>query len=162
MSSFDDNDRNCGIYRTNDPINNFKSRYPEHKIGNFIRKIQFFSVKSERLTSNSLLPSLERVKIQEELSRLLNNDGQPTKEPKASKTEVAQMFNQTNNSEYEEVVIVWQRKHFKLKEKNLAEYLRIYESDPYCHARHLDYFMIDSSNERLSQLALGINNIRKL
>ncbi|CAF3254427.1 unnamed protein product, partial [Rotaria sp. Silwood2] len=49
-----------------------------------------------------------------------------------------------------------------LKEKNLAEYLRIYESDPYCHARHLDYFMIDSSNERLSQLALGINNIRKL
>ncbi|CAF4537423.1 unnamed protein product, partial [Rotaria sp. Silwood2] len=119
-------------------------------------------VKSERLTSNSLLPSLERVKIQEELSRLLNNDGQPTKEPKASKTEVAQMFNQTNNSEYEEVVIVWQRKHFKLKEKNLAEYLRIYESDPYCHARHLDYFMIDSSNERLSQLALGINNIRKL
>ncbi|CAF3232932.1 unnamed protein product, partial [Rotaria sp. Silwood2] len=159
MSSFDDNDRNCGIYRTNDPINNFKSRYPEHEIGNFIRKIQFFSVKSERLTSNSLLPSLERVKIQEELSRLLNNDGQPTKEPKASKTEVAQMFNQTNNSEYEEVVIVWQRKHFKLKEKNLAEYLRIYESDPYCHARHLDYFMIDSSNERLSQLALGINNI---
>ncbi|CAF3730793.1 unnamed protein product [Rotaria sp. Silwood1] len=174
MLSFDDNDLNCGIYRTNDPINNFKIR-----------------VKFERLTSNSLLPSLEQIKIREDLSRLLTNDGQPLKEPKANKTNIGPVLNETNNSEYEEVVIGWQQKLFSHSEfetygRNIGPHSTIVEqkyfdaiqkmkairkkpgriftyieSDRYCHERHLDYFMTDSSNEQPSQLTLGINNIRK-
>ncbi|CAF0929463.1 unnamed protein product [Rotaria sordida] len=174
MSNFDDNDIHCGIYRTNDPISNFKIR-----------------VKLERLTSNSLLPSLERLKIREDLSRLLGNDGQPIEKPKASRTEIAQVFDETKNSEYEEVVIGWQQKLFSRSEfekygRNVGPHStaikqkyfdaiqkmkadskqpgRIFtyiESDPYGYERHLDYFITDSPNEQPSRLALGIDNVRK-
>ncbi|CAF4445740.1 unnamed protein product [Adineta steineri] len=84
MSNFDANNVNYAVYRSNDSINNFKIR-----------------VKLERLTSNALLPSLERLKYEKELSRLLNPDGKP------KRTEVVPILDQTHKSNYEEVVISW-------------------------------------------------------
>jgi hypothetical protein len=71
-----------------------------------------FSVKLERLTSNALLPSLQRLKIEEDLSRLLNKDGKQPEKSKASRTDMAQALEETERSEYEEVVVSWQQKIF--------------------------------------------------
>ncbi|CAF3358718.1 unnamed protein product [Rotaria sp. Silwood1] len=171
MSSLVENDINCAVYRSTDSINNFKIR-----------------IRLERLTSNALLPSLQRIKIEEDLSRLLKIDD---KQPKPSKTDVAQALEETKRSEYEEVVISWQQKIFsrfefdtygkgtgpdstalerkyyddiqkmKANRKQPGRIFTYIESDPYCLAKDLDYFMTDSPNEEPSQLALGVNNIRK-
>ncbi|CAF0793613.1 unnamed protein product [Rotaria sp. Silwood1] len=171
MSSLVENDINCAVYRSTDSINNFKIR-----------------IRLERLTSNALLPSLQRIKIEEDLSRLLKIDD---KQPKPSKTDVAQALEETKRSEYEEVVISWQQKIFsrfefdtygkgtgpdstalerkyyddiqkmKANRKQPGRIFTYIESDPYCFAKDLDYFMTDSPNEEPSQLALGVNNIRK-
>jgi hypothetical protein len=69
-------------------------------------------VKLERLTSNVLLPSLPKLKIEEELSHLLNNDGQKIEKFNASRTEITQKFDEANGLEYEEVDINWQQKLF--------------------------------------------------
>ncbi len=73
----------------------------------------FVRVKLERLTSNALIPTLERLKIEEDLSRLIGQDAakQPEK-AKASKTDTAQALEETKRSEYEEVIIGWQHKLF--------------------------------------------------
>ncbi|CAF4791087.1 unnamed protein product [Rotaria sp. Silwood1] len=171
MSSLVENDINCAVYRSTDSINNFKIR-----------------IRLERLTSNALLPSLQRIKIEEDLSRLLKIDD---KQPKPSKTDVAQALEETKRSEYEEVVISWQQKIFsrfefdtygkgtgpdstalerkyyddiqkmKANRKQPGRIFTYIESDPYCFAKDLDYFMTDSPNEEPSQLALGVNNIRE-
>ncbi|CAF4862772.1 unnamed protein product [Rotaria sp. Silwood1] len=175
MSSLVENDINCAVYRSTDSINNLKIR-----------------IRLERLTSNALLPSLQRIKIEEDLSRLLKiDDKQPEKQPKPSKTDVAQALEETKRSEYEEVVISWQQKIFsrfefdtygkgtgpdstalerkyyddiqkmKANRKQPGRIFTYIESDPYCLAKDLDYFMTDSPNEEPSQLALGVNNIRE-
>lgn len=72
----------------------------------------FSSVKLERLTSSALLPSLQRLRIEEDLTRLLNADGKLAEKPKATKTDAAQALDETKRSEYEEVVIGWQQKLF--------------------------------------------------
>ena len=69
-------------------------------------------VKLERLTSNALIPSLQRVRIEEDLTRLLTVDGNEGEKAKASKTDVAQAMDGSRRSEYEEVVIGWQQKLF--------------------------------------------------
>ena len=69
-------------------------------------------MKLERLTSNALIPSLARLKIQEDLLRLLDSDGQKAKQPKATTTDVLQALNAQNMTDYEEVVISWQQKLF--------------------------------------------------
>lgn len=69
-------------------------------------------MKLERLTSNALIPSLARLRIQEDLSRLLDSDGQKLKQPKATTTDVAQALHAENTTDYEEVVISWQQKLF--------------------------------------------------
>ncbi|CAF2742224.1 unnamed protein product [Rotaria sp. Silwood2] len=174
MSSLVENDINSAVYRSTDPINNFKIR-----------------VKLERLTSSALLPSLQRIKIEEDLSRLLNiGDKQPEK-AKASKTDVAQALEESKRSDYEEVVIGWQQKIFsrlefeqygkvtgpdssalerkyfddiqkmKANRKQPGRIFTYIENDPYCIAKDLDYFVTDSPNEEPSQLSLGVNNIRK-
>ena len=71
-----------------------------------------YRVKLERLTSNALLPSLQRLKIEEDLSRLLGTDGSQSAKAKAAKTDVAQAFDESKRSDYEEVVIGWQQKLF--------------------------------------------------
>jgi hypothetical protein len=71
-----------------------------------------FSVKLERLTSNALIPSLQRLKIEEDLSRLLSQDAKQPEKSKASKTDTAQALEETKRSEYEEVIIGWQHKLF--------------------------------------------------
>ena len=76
----------------------------------------FFSVKLERLTSNALLPSLQRLKVEEDLVRLLDADGKPTDKKKVSKTDRAQAIEDTKRSEYEEVLIGWQQKLFSKRE----------------------------------------------
>ncbi|CAF0909047.1 unnamed protein product [Adineta steineri] len=174
MSSIIDNDVNSAVYHSNDPLNNFKIR-----------------VKLERLTSNALLPSLQRLKIEEDLTRLLSKDGQPKEKPKSSKIEVAQALEETKRSDYEEVLVGWQQKMFsrfefdtygkgvgpestaleqkyyddiqkmKANRKQPGRIFTYIESDPYCFAKDLDYFMTDSPNEEPSQLALGVNNVRK-
>ncbi|CAF1039152.1 unnamed protein product [Adineta steineri] len=174
MSSIIDNDENSAVYHSNDPLNNFKIR-----------------VKLERLTSNALLPSLQRLKIEEDLTRLLSKDGQPKEKPKSSKIEVAQALEETKRSDYEEVLVGWQQKMFsrfefdtygkgvgpestaleqkyyddiqkmKANRKQPGRIFTYIESDPYCFAKDLDYFMTDSPNEEPSQLALGVNNVRK-
>ena len=70
--------------------------------------IHYFSVKLERLTSNALLPSLQRLKIIEDLARLLGNNEQAN----ANKTEIAQALDEAKRSDYEEVIIGWQQKLF--------------------------------------------------
>jgi len=72
----------------------------------------FFRVKLERLTSNALLPSLQRLKIEEDLVRLLDKDGKQAEKSKASKTDAAQALDETKRSEYEEVIVGWQQKLF--------------------------------------------------
>ncbi|CAF1246849.1 unnamed protein product [Adineta steineri] len=174
MSNFDANNVNCAVYRSNDSINNFKIR-----------------VKLERLTSNALLPSLERLKYEKELSRLLNTDGKPIEKPKPKRTEVVPLLDQTHKSNYEEVVISWQQKLFnryefekygkdmgpyktaleqkyldeiqkmKAKEKQPGRIFTYVENDSYCLERSLEYFMTDSPNEQPSHLALGINTIHQ-
>jgi len=85
----------------------------------------FFRVKLEHLTSNALLPSLQRSKIEEDLSRLLKidekevdksktsrKDEKEVDKIKASKTDVAQALEETKKSQYEEVIIGWQQKLF--------------------------------------------------
>lgn len=72
----------------------------------------FFRVKLERLTSNALLPSLQRLKIEEDLTRLLDKDGKQAEKAKASKTDMAQALDETKRSEYEEVIVSWQQKIF--------------------------------------------------
>ncbi len=57
-------------------------------------------MKIERLTSNVLLPSLSRFKIEEELSHLLNTDEQKIEKSERRKTDIL------------EVVIIWQQKLF--------------------------------------------------
>ncbi|UJR22762.1 hypothetical protein I4U23_025794 [Adineta vaga] len=174
MSNLDDNDVNHAIYRSNDPIQNFKIR-----------------VKLERLTSNALLPSLPRLKIQEDLSRLLDKDGQKIEKIKPTTTNIALALDTRNISDYEEVVIHWQQKLFSrfefeiygrgfgpsatALEKKYFDQIqkmkaqgkqpgRIYtyiEDDPYCMERDFEYFMTNSPNEQPSELALGIDSIRK-
>ena len=75
-----------------------------------------FSVKLERLTSNALLPSLQRLKIEEDLTRLLELNGKPAEKSKVSKTDRAQAMGETKRSEYEEVLIGWQQKLFSQRE----------------------------------------------
>ncbi|CAF1436288.1 unnamed protein product [Rotaria sordida] len=174
MSNLVENDINCGVYRSTDSINNFKIR-----------------VKLERLTSNALLPSLQRIKIEEDLSRLLNIDDKQSEKAKASKTDVAQALEESKRSDYEEVVIGWQQKIFsrfeferygkgigpestalerkyfddiqkmKANRKQPGRIFTYIEGDPYCFEKDFGYFMTDSPNEEPSQVALGINNIRK-
>ena len=72
----------------------------------------FVRVKLERLTSNALIPTLERLKIEEDLSRLLVQDTKQPEKSKASKTDAAQALEETKRSEYEEVIIGWQQKLF--------------------------------------------------
>jgi len=72
----------------------------------------FFRVKLERLTSNALIPSLQRLKIEEDLLRLLGQDGKQVEKSKASKTDTAQALKETKRSEYEEVIVGWQQKLF--------------------------------------------------
>ncbi|CAF1251705.1 unnamed protein product [Rotaria sordida] len=174
MSNLVENDINCGVYRSTDSINNFKIR-----------------VKLERLTSNALLPSLQRIKIEEDLSRLLNIDDKQAEKAKASKTDVAQALEESKRSDYEEVVIGWQQKIFsrfeferygkgigpestalerkyfddiqkmKANRKQPGRIFTYIEGDPYCFEKDFGYFMTDSPNEEPSQVALGINNIRK-
>ncbi|CAF5215417.1 unnamed protein product, partial [Rotaria magnacalcarata] len=55
MLNINDDEINYGIYRSDDPLSNFKIR-----------------VKLERYTSNALIPSQEWLKIQDDLSRLLD------------------------------------------------------------------------------------------
>jgi len=114
MSISIDNDANCAVYRSNDPINNFKIRYTKSKFLEILIGfcLFLFSVKLERLTSSALLPSLQRLKIEEDLSRLLNIDGKRVEKAKASRTDTAQAMNETKRSEYEEVVVGWQQKLF--------------------------------------------------
>jgi Meckel syndrome type 1 protein len=174
MSSLVDNDVYCAVYHSNDPINNFRIR-----------------VKLERLTSNALIPSLQRLKIEEDLSRLLSQDAKQPEKSKASKTDTAQALKETERSEYEEVIIGWQHKLFsrfefesygkgigpestaleqkyyddiqkmKANRKQPGRVFTYIEGDPHCFPKDLDYFMTDSPNEEPSQLALGLNNIRK-
>jgi hypothetical protein len=66
----------------------------------------------ERLTSNALIPSLSRLKIEEDLSRLLKKDDQRIGNPKVSRTKMTQALDGTNRSDYEEIVIGWQQKLF--------------------------------------------------
>ncbi|CAF3305940.1 unnamed protein product [Rotaria socialis] len=174
MAGFYENDVNCGVYRSTDTISNFKIR-----------------VKLERLTSNALLPSLNRLKIEEDLSRLLEIDDKNANKNKASKTDLAQALDESKRSDYEEVVVGWQQKLFnrlefdqygkgvgaessalerkyyddiqkmKMNRKQPGRVFTYIEGDTNCFAKDLDYFMTDSPNEEPSQLALGINNIRK-
>lgn len=72
----------------------------------------FFSVKLERLTSSALIPSLQRLQIEEELSRLLGRDAKQSEKSKASKTDAAQAMEESKRSGYEEAVIGWQQKLF--------------------------------------------------
>lgn len=69
-------------------------------------------VKLERLTSNALLPSLPRLKIREDLSRLLDQDGNQRSKAKVSETDAAQVFDRRPTADYEEVLIGWQEKLF--------------------------------------------------
>ncbi|CAF0833336.1 unnamed protein product [Adineta ricciae] len=174
MSSLDDNDVNYAVYRSKDQIQNFKIR-----------------VKLEHLTSNALIPSLSRLKIQEDLLALLDSDGQKVKQPKATATDVLQALNAQSTTDYEEVVISWQQKLFsrlefeaygrdmgssstplekiyfdqiqkmKAKRQQPGRIFTYIQDDPYCMERDLDYFMTDSPNEQPSNLALGLNSIRK-
>ena len=66
----------------------------------------------ERLTSNALLPSLQRMKIEEDLMNLIGKNDKPNDKPKTSKTDVAQALEETKRSEYEEIVVGWQQKIF--------------------------------------------------
>ena len=70
------------------------------------------SVKLERLSSSALLPSLQRLKIEEDLLNLLGKNDKQNDKPKTSKTEVAQAMEDTKRSEYEETVVGWQQKIF--------------------------------------------------
>ncbi|UJR26255.1 hypothetical protein I4U23_007595 [Adineta vaga] len=174
MSNSVDNDVNCAVYRSNDSINNFKIR-----------------VKLERLTSNALLPSLQRLKIEDDLSRLLGDDGKKLEKAKVSRTEMAQALDEAKRSEYEEVVISWQQKLFsrfeferygkgvseastaldrkyyddiqKMKaiRKQPGRIFTYIEGDPHCFANDLEYFTTDSPNDEPSQLALALNHIRR-
>ncbi len=126
MSNLVDNDVNCAVYRSNDPINNFKIRQQKKKLEIFFFIYLFlFRVILEHLTSNALLPSLQRTKIEEDLSRLLKidekevdksktskKDEKEVDKNKASKTDVAQALEETKKSEYEEVIVGWQQKLF--------------------------------------------------
>ncbi len=91
----------------------------------FLIYLFLFRVKLEHLTSNALLPSLQRTKIEEDLSRLLKidekevdksktskKDEKEVDKSKASKTDVAQALEETKKSQYEEVVVGWQQKLF--------------------------------------------------
>lgn len=72
----------------------------------------FYSVKIERVTSNSLIPTVERLKIQEDLSCLLDRDGSRAEKSKPSNIDRAKLSDQINQTEYEEVVVAWQQKLF--------------------------------------------------
>lgn len=72
----------------------------------------WFSVKLERLTSSALIPSLHRLQIEEDLSRLLGRDTKPSEKGKASKTDAAQALEESKRSGYEEMIIGWQQKIF--------------------------------------------------
>ncbi|CAF1275400.1 unnamed protein product [Rotaria magnacalcarata] len=174
MSGFYENHVNCAVYCSTDTISNFKIR-----------------VKLERLTSNALLPSLQRLKIEEDLSRLLEIDDKNPNKTKASKTDLAQALDESKRSDYEEVIVGWQQKLFnrlefdqygkgvgaessalerkyyddiqkmKMNRKQPGRVFTYIEGDTNCFVKDLDYFMTDSPNEEPSQLALGINNIRK-
>ncbi len=72
----------------------------------------FFRVKLERLTSNALLPSLHRLKIEEDLVNLLSKDGKQAEKTKANKTDAAQALEEAKRTDYEEVVVGWQQKLF--------------------------------------------------
>lgn len=69
-------------------------------------------MKLERLTSSALIPSLQRLQIEDDLSHLLGKDGKQAEKSKASKTDAAQAMEETKRSQYEEVVIGWQQKLF--------------------------------------------------
>lgn len=69
-------------------------------------------MKLERLSTNALLPSLQRLKIEEDLVRLLDHTGKPAETSRVSKTDRAQAMDETKRSEYEELVIGWQQKLF--------------------------------------------------
>jgi len=71
-----------------------------------------FRVKLELLSSNALIPSLQRLQIEEDLLRLLGQDGKQVEKSKASKTDTAQALKETKRSEYEEVIVGWQQKLF--------------------------------------------------
>ncbi len=71
-----------------------------------------FRVKLERSSSNALIPSLQRLQIEEDLLRLLGQDGKQVEKSKASKTDAAQALEETKRSEYEEVIVGWQQKLF--------------------------------------------------
>lgn len=76
-------------------------------------------MKLERLTSSALIPSLQRLQIEEDLSRLLGKDGKQLEQNKASKTDAAQAMEETRRSQYEEMVIGWQQKIFSRVERSL-------------------------------------------
>jgi hypothetical protein len=71
-----------------------------------------FRVKLERSSSNALIPSLQRLQIEEDLLRLLGQDGKQVEKSKASKTDAAQALKETKRSDYEEVIVGWQQKLF--------------------------------------------------
>ncbi|CAF5213173.1 unnamed protein product, partial [Rotaria magnacalcarata] len=95
MLNINDDEINYGIYRSDDPLSNFKIR-----------------VKLERYTSNALIPSQEWLKIQDDLSRLLDNEGRGLEKPKTSSADVARLLDKTRSEEYEQVDISWQQKLF--------------------------------------------------
>ena len=63
-----------------------------------------------------MLPSLQRLKIEEDLGRLLDVDGKTNGKKNPSKTERAQAMDEAKRSEYEEVSIGWQQKLFCRRE----------------------------------------------
>ncbi|CAF1315330.1 unnamed protein product [Rotaria magnacalcarata] len=174
MLNINDDEINYGIYRSDDPLSNFKIR-----------------VKLERYTSNALIPSQEWLKIQDDLSRLLDNEGRGLEKPKTSSADVARLLDKTRSEEYEQVDISWQQKlfnrvEFETYEKDIGpdstlveqryfneirkmkksrrqpgKIFTYIESDPKCAERNLDFFMTDSPDEQPSQLALAINTFQK-
>jgi uncharacterized membrane protein YheB (UPF0754 family) len=69
-------------------------------------------VKLELLTSDAVLPSLSRLKLQENLTRLLDRDGNRRSKPKVSTTDATQALDRRPTTDYEEVLIGWQEKLF--------------------------------------------------
>ncbi|CAF0729111.1 unnamed protein product [Didymodactylos carnosus] len=144
----------------------------------------------ERVTSSALLPSLQRLKLEDEMAKLLLKDGRISDEKKPTNVDVAQALDLTKRSQYEEAVISWKQKMFsryefeyygrertdrsaletkyfediqkmKANRKMPQRIFTYIESDPLCNAKDLDYYMTDSLNEEPSHVALGINTVRK-
>lgn len=72
-------------------------------------------MKLERVTSNSLLPSLPRLRVQEDLLRLIGDTDEEKEKPKKK-----MKWKKDANDNVEEVVIAWQEKVF-----NRVRFLRL-------------------------------------